>query len=403
MSESSYINDGNFRYGITEYDQPCIPQYNSTLHHKKPFIRDFPNNIIRDDKMPYLQYTKPSSCCNYCDNMRDNRIMIPELLNIESSINKILIITMYGMTKELDKTINMAIGKKYKIIHITEKGLVESTGILNVISTGIPDECTKYFGNFTSVTTSAYIGLDCSTDGVSDKRLIYIASIRYIEQVFSEDEDKYPNLTPTEKLNTILNKLDSSITIINEYLENNNTTSTNESSNTEEENQESENNSDKCNGCKNECCLCNRPEPPKPPLLDPYHRPGPYQGPLIVGQMHPYPPAMGYGPGRPGIMIGHPHKCHCIKEEKKIVSLNDVLSNMNTIKDILNSFINEYRESMPSNECGCCNYNLDDIQRVLSELIIGKNDDSNNTNSNIPTDIPNNNDDTPINDPNNGD
>lgn len=362
MSESSYINEGNFRYGITEYDQPCIPQYNSTLHHKKPAIRDFPNNKIKDDGIPYLHYVKPS-CCNGCENFRDGKLMVPELLNIESSINKILTITMYGMTEDLDKTINMAIGKKYKIIYITEKGLVEATGKLSVVSTGIPDECTRYFGNFTSVTTNAYIGLDCSTDGTSDKRLIYIAAIRYIEQIFSEDEDQYPNLTPTEKLNTILSKLDSSITIINEFLEANATT---EETNTEDSESEKEDTDKKCSNCKGGCCSCNKPDKPPKPLLDPYHRPGPYQGPLIVGQMHPYPPAKGYGPGRPGIMLEPKHECECNKEEN-VVSLDDVLSSMNNIKDILNSFINEYKESVSSSGCGCCN--LDEIQKIVTEGI----------------------------------
>ena len=52
--------------------------------------------------------------------------------------------------------------------------------------------------------------MDCSTNGKSDKRKIYVASIRAIEEVPEDDEDYIPPtidaeaMSDTEKLNNIL-------------------------------------------------------------------------------------------------------------------------------------------------------------------------------------------------------
>lgn len=372
MSESSYINEGNFRYGITEYDQPCIPQYNSTLHHKKHALRDFPNNTIRDDGMPYNIYAQPlyPSCCNdSCKRKNGINPIAANIINIESSIDRVLTITLYGVTQDLDKKIEMVIGNKYAITYITEYGFETVTGTLGEISSGVPDGCTKYVGNFNSSVTAAYIGLDCSTNGKSDKRLIYIAGIRYIEAIFDDDEDKHPEMTPDEKLNNILTMVSASIDSINTYLESIAPPSNEgeEENNTENEEPPKEE-PDKCKNCNGKCCCnCKPPDKPPKPLIDPFSRPGPYQGPLIVGQMHPYPPAKGYGPGRPGIMIEHRHECDCCKEEESSVTLEDILNSMNEAKDILNSFIAEYRNGINTDSCGCCN--LDEIKKIVTESI----------------------------------
>lgn len=380
MSDSSYINESNFRYGITEYDQPCIPQYNSTLYHKKHALREFPNNTIKDDGMPYNVYAQPlqPSCCNESCRRKNNvDTNASNIINIESIIDRVLTITLYGVTKEFDKKIKMIIGNKYAITYITEYGFNTVTGTLGEISSGTPDECTKYVGNFNSSVTAAYIGLDCSTNGKSDKRLIYIASIRGIEAVFDDDEDKYPDMTPDEKLNNMLTMISSSIKSINEYIEGNTKT---------EENTKDTKEPDKCKNCNGHCDCKMSDKPHHKPLIDPYSRPGPYQGPLIVGQMHPYPPAKGYGPGRPGIMNEPKHKCECNKKEVTVTSLDDILNSMNSIKDILNSFISEYKDGLNTDSCGCCNYNLDDIQKIVSEGIsksdIFAEEDSENNNIN---------------------
>ena len=324
MSDSSYINKGNFRYGITEYDQPCIPQYNSTLHHKKHPIREFPHNAIRDDGLPYKEYIPVPACCagcNKCNAIVRNSLMT-SLVNIETSITKVLTVKLYGVTEDLDKTIKMVIGNKYCVTYITEKGTTTVTGRLREISTNIPDECTKYIGNFTSVSTAAWIGLDCSKDGNSDKRLIYIASIRYIEQVFDDGEDHYPDLTLDEKLDNILTKLTSSITTIEEYLN----STENENSDTEES---------------------EKPDLPPPP---------PLPKPPLIGHPHhlykPYPPFAPYLP-----------KDVAEKLNKPVISM-DLLNSMKDIKQLLDSYISEYDNDLRSNICDGCDLGVPMVDNI---------------------------------------
>ena len=108
-------------------------------------------------------------------------------------------------------------------------------------------------------------------------------------------------------------------------------------------------------------CHCNHNAPAPHPHHDhgPFSRPGPYQGPLIVGQRHPYPPAMGYGPGRPGIIDKMPPKCNencnnCNKDDNK-VSADELLESLSQIKILLNSYISEQNTMSRNdlNDCGC--------------------------------------------------
>lgn len=218
----SYINNGNYRYGITEYDQPQIPYYNSTLEHKKPPLREFPCKAIKDDGEPYKQLILPKCCetCKKCNAINRNMI-VNNFVNIETYIDKILTVTLYGLTKEYDKTIKLKIGNKYCVTYITEAGIQTITGVFKELSDNIPDNCLRYIGNFNSVTSAAYIGLDCSTIGASDKRLIYIASIRYIEEIFDEDDDPYASLTQQEKIIKLYTDIQTTLSSINKYIEDN--------------------------------------------------------------------------------------------------------------------------------------------------------------------------------------
>ena len=356
MSESSFINECNFRYGIT-YNQPCPYEYGYKPHRKYGY-RNFPIDAIRDDGMPYNVYAqplRPSCCCPSCIK-RFNNELAANIVNIESSIDRVLTIKLYGTSKDLDKTIRMVIGNKYAVTHITENGFETSTGTLGEISANIPDDCVKYVGNYNTAVSSAYIGLDCSTDGKSDKRLIYIAAIRYIEPVYDDDQDQYPELTSEEKLNMMLSTLSSSITTIEEYI----------TENTKPEEEEEEEEKD------------DPPPPHHPPKpWDPYLRPGPYQGPLIVGQMHPYPPAMGYGPGRPGLMnpINHPPKK---PEKESSVSLDDILEAMGNIKTLLSSYIAQLSEDPEM--CGCCN--LEAFENIINKALSKEEEKDDTENSN---------------------
>jgi hypothetical protein len=137
---------------------------------------------------------------------------------------KTLKVTIYGATEEDDKTILMQVGKRYAITYMTQSGLRTADGYLRYISSSIPDECTRYISatNPTEVALS-FIGLDCSTKGISDKRKIYIASIRGIEAL-ADDEDYIPPVdkdNATYTLYEVLAALNKATEALKEMNENN--------------------------------------------------------------------------------------------------------------------------------------------------------------------------------------
>lgn len=318
--------DGYYMYGISEYDQPSIPYYNASIYHKGD-IREFPCKAIKDDGAPYLEYITPNCCikCKKCNGI-NRSILINTFVNIQSYIDKVLVIKLYGTTKDLDKTIKMNIGKKYCISYITEKGLAIVTGIFKEISENTPDKCITYIGNFGNITTTAYIGMDCSTEGQSDKRLIYIGSIRNIEEIFDEDDDPYYNLTQEEKIIKSYSDLQTAIESINLLVEQNENNTSTQSD--------------------NENALYFPPPPPPPPQE---------HGPYIIGARPAPPPPPPQNPEFP-IVID--------KNKQQIsqnIDFNKLIDKLEAIKDMLNSFITEYinkeneNNTSDDNNCDCDN------------------------------------------------
>ena len=86
--------------------------------------------------------------------------------------------------------------------------------MLKIIDSSIPDTCVRYIGEFNQRVATAWIGMDCSKPGMSDKRKIYIAAIRAITPIEPEDigttqsEVNAETMTDTEKLNYIMGKVD---------------------------------------------------------------------------------------------------------------------------------------------------------------------------------------------------
>ena len=182
-----YILDGHYMYGNTMMEHRPIPYYNSTRWHKKPGLRD--------SEASAYGITRSSLLSNFVD--------------IETSIEKILNVTIYGINESMDVTVQMHVGNRYAITYVTESGLKTAIGYLKVISDGIPDECMRYIGKYNAVATAAYIGLDCSAEGLSDKRMIYIATIRGITELgegeaYVEPETDDSDLSDTQKLLKIL-------------------------------------------------------------------------------------------------------------------------------------------------------------------------------------------------------
>ena len=232
----SHIINGHYMFGNT-FIQPEMPMYERIAHHnmapvKRP-MPPYPDMITRPICCPggnngcYFGYEDSTNKIdtpyddsaydesNKCDHIDcpfapDGIIRDPlmfNVVNIETSVIKTLKVTIYGITSDQDKTIEMKIGNRYAITYITEHGFITSVGRLEVIGESVPDECTRYINavNMAAAST-AYIGVDCSTEGKSDKRKIYIGTIRYIQEL--EDGEEVEEVTEdTENIKERLQEL----------------------------------------------------------------------------------------------------------------------------------------------------------------------------------------------------
>jgi len=182
-----YLAQRAFCYGQTFFD-PEVPYYNSgNKYHRKPAPRQFPDHRRFEDGSEYIEDTSGSES----GEMIRFGGEIPTILNMESYIKKSIVLTFYGMKEEDDKTIELELDKRYAITYITEYGVKVADGYLRYISSSIPDDCVKYAGNYSSEAMAAFIGMDCSSKGVSDKRKIYLNTIRAVEAL-GDDEDYTP-------------------------------------------------------------------------------------------------------------------------------------------------------------------------------------------------------------------
>ena len=196
-----------FLYGNTFFD-PEVPYYNATRHHRHPAAREFPDNRQFDDGTEYVAD----------DSVNDTgeiiRQEVPNILNMETWIEKRLKVVLYGIKPEDDKEYTLEVGKRYAISYITESGLKTADGYLRFLSTSIPEDCTRYAGNYSDSAMQAFIGMDCSKKGISDKRKIYLNTIRAITEL-ADDED----YEPPAVVGTISDLLNQIIARVN-YLEN---------------------------------------------------------------------------------------------------------------------------------------------------------------------------------------
>ena len=200
-----YVRDGHYMYG-NALIQPYPAYYNSSWYHRKPPRRFISDLEFHDD-----------GCLYRADQPQDDNAPITrsetmhKVINIETLAFRSLRIKLYAMKEEDDTDIILEIGKQYAVTYMSEGGLKIANGILKIIDQSIPDECVRYVGQFNETVATAWIGMDCSTAGKSDKRKIFIASIRAIEEVPEDDPDyiapelSTEDLGPADKLNMILN------------------------------------------------------------------------------------------------------------------------------------------------------------------------------------------------------
>lgn len=204
-----YIQDGHYVYG-NALNQPYPAYYNSSWYHREPPRRSLSSLLeFYDDGSAYV-------CDNTPGNVKDAPIrstIASNIINIETLAFRSLRVKLYALKEEDDIDIILEIGKTYAVTYLTEGGLKVASGALKIIDSTIPDVCTRYIGEFNETVATAWIGLDCSKVGHSDKRKIFIASIRGIEEVPVDDPDyvvptiESDELTDSQKLNTILETL----------------------------------------------------------------------------------------------------------------------------------------------------------------------------------------------------
>ena len=206
-----YIQDGHYMYG-NALRQPYPPYYNGSWYHRNPPRRSLASLLeFFDDGTAYF----PDNISGNIENPPVRSAIVSNIINIETLAFRSLRIKLYAVKEEDDIDIILEVGKTYSVTYLSEGGLKVATGMLKLIDSTIPDTCTRYIGEFNETVATAWIGLDCSTTGKSDKRKIFIASIRAIEEVPEDDPDYVPptiepdGLTDSQKLNTILEMLPS--------------------------------------------------------------------------------------------------------------------------------------------------------------------------------------------------
>lgn len=225
-----HIINGHYMFGNT-FMQPEMPMYERIAHHNMaPVKRPMPPYPDLTNRPIHCPNGKPGCCLGYEDTankidtpyddsaydsnkcectdcpfdldsiIRDS--LVYNVVEIETSVIKTLKVNIYGVNRDQDKTIEMKVGNRYAVTYLTEHGLIISVGRLEIISDSVPDDCIRYIKTSNmSVASTAYIGMDCSTEGNSDKRKIYIATIRDIK-VLEDDE-----AIETEEVKTLRSRL----------------------------------------------------------------------------------------------------------------------------------------------------------------------------------------------------
>lgn len=192
-----YPRDSHYVYG-SMHMQPFPAYYNSAWFKRHPPRRDLGSLMMFcDDGSSYIPDWRPMD-----PNEPINRSpAVNRIINIETIAWHTIRIKLYALEEKDDTDIILEIGKGYAITYVTEGGLKIANGILRVLDSTIPDTCTRYIGEFNTAATTAWLGIDCSTTGKSDKRKIFIASIRAIEEIDMSDPDYVPMEVDPETMN----------------------------------------------------------------------------------------------------------------------------------------------------------------------------------------------------------
>lgn len=195
-----------------------MPYFNSAYIHRKPSTRQLKTLLdYWDDLDTYKLDYNPSGM--YSPVVRGE---ISRILNIETLAIRQLRIKLYKPDEKDDIDIVLDIGKAYEIKYITEGGVKTAAGILKGIDSSIPDTVCRYIGEFNEQVITAWIALDCSTIANSDKRKIYIASIRDIKEIelegYEPSKVDQSSMSDTQKLAYLMNMIPEFINKLDEIL-----------------------------------------------------------------------------------------------------------------------------------------------------------------------------------------
>ena len=182
-----------------------MPYYNSAYIHRKPNTRQLRTLLdYWDDMETYKLDYMPADM--YAPIVRGE---IARILNIETLAIRQLRIKLYHAEEKDDVDVVLELGKAYEIKYVTEGGVKTAVGILKGIDSSIPDTVCRYVGEFNEQVITAWIAMDCSTTANSDKRKIYIASIRDIKEIelegYEAEEVDPSNMSDTQKLSYLVN------------------------------------------------------------------------------------------------------------------------------------------------------------------------------------------------------
>lgn len=211
-----YIVDGHYMYGNTYcIDQHKPPYYNTICHHLAPALRGFPPRMIANHQGDGVGYSEPESM-NQTDSDGTCTAVVrsssmPNVVSVTARKITTLRIKIWGTKSTEDYTTDLELGNRYAITYLTPGGFAVADGYLTYIDSSISDDCTTYVGNYSEDVVQSYIGLDCSTKGKSDKRKIYISSIRKIEALEADAEYEpgieVDGLSTDDRINAVLKQI----------------------------------------------------------------------------------------------------------------------------------------------------------------------------------------------------
>lgn len=154
--------------------------------------------IDRDNCRNLSYYQNPPCIPNTdCTVGEIDRNTVSNIIEVESRLKLSIDLTLYNVDAEKDIKITLENDKKYKMTYLSETGFVTIIGILKYIDINTPIECIRYISQYDNK-VNPHIIMDCSSEGKSDIRIIYIKSLRYVEEIVDKPEDPDDNKDPVE-------------------------------------------------------------------------------------------------------------------------------------------------------------------------------------------------------------